>query len=115
MWVFLAFLEIEKKRFLTSPIVVTFKGYAEGFIAVYPSSTEVIFQERYRSDSNEKSGSCELTKLTPFIDQTGTLRIGRRFKHSMLPYECKHIAILPDDHRLTEMIVRKIHQRFQHT
>ena len=40
--------------------------------------------------------SREIRKLAPFLDTDGTLRVGGRIARSMLSYEAKHPALLPN-------------------
>ena len=53
-------------------------------------------------------------KLSPFLASDGVLRVGGRLQHSELPYEAKHPAILPSNHRLSELIIDDLHQRSLH-
>lgn len=54
------------------------------------------------------SRSC-LTPLDPGIDEDGVIRVGGRLNHSSLPYDQKHPIILPKNHKITELIIRKEH------
>lgn len=62
---------------------------------------------------NYKTNS--LKKLSPFIDEKGLLRIGGRLqKSTLLNYDQKHPLLLPMNHPLTIMIVKKEHRRNLH-
>ncbi|XP_046480969.1 uncharacterized protein [Neodiprion pinetum] len=54
------------------------------------------------------SKSC-LTPLDPGIDEDGVIRVGGRLNHSSLSYNQKHPIILPKNHKITELIIRKEH------
>ncbi|XP_046595309.1 uncharacterized protein LOC107218924 [Neodiprion lecontei] len=54
------------------------------------------------------SKSC-LTPLDPGIDEDGVIRVGGRSNHSSLSYNQKHPIILPKNHKITELIIRKEH------
>ncbi|KMQ92414.1 hypothetical protein RF55_7604 [Lasius niger] len=43
-----------------------------------------------------------LSKLTPFIDEHGLIRVGR-LKHSILSYDERHPKILPKESHLTKL------------
>jgi hypothetical protein len=43
--------------------------------------------------------------LTPFLDESGTLRVGGRLDRADIPYRKKHPALLPKDHPFTEAMV----------
>ncbi|XP_051159301.1 uncharacterized protein LOC127280387 [Leptopilina boulardi] len=60
------------------------------------------------------SRSHPLSKLNPFIDHQGILRVGGRLKHSSLDYESKHPAILPKDSPLTRLLIADAHSRTLH-
>ena len=49
-----------------------------------------------------------------FEDQDGLLRCGGRVKNADIPYETKHPTLIPADHTVTEMIIRKAHQKVFH-
>lgn len=55
----------------------------------------------------------QLRKLTPFLDEKGTLRVGGRLEQAEVPFEEKHPAILPQ-HRVTQLIVEDAHVRCLH-
>ncbi|XP_011858553.1 PREDICTED: uncharacterized protein LOC105556088 [Vollenhovia emeryi] len=65
-------------------------------------------------NGQELSRSNSLSRLTPFIDADGVLRVGGRIRHSLLAYEEKHPAILPRHSTLTALIVASCHSRTHH-
>ena len=52
--------------------------------------------------------SSKLSKVSPFVDQDGILRVGGRLQESGLSYEAKHPIIL-GKHVLTELLVERMH------
>ncbi|XP_033229062.1 uncharacterized protein LOC117180681 [Belonocnema kinseyi] len=55
-----------------------------------------------------------LSKLSPFLDEHGLLRVGGRLKKSDLAYDTKHPLLLSSQHHLTDIIIREIHERTKH-
>ncbi|KAI8422916.1 hypothetical protein MSG28_014028 [Choristoneura fumiferana] len=55
-----------------------------------------------------------LRKLCIFLSTDDVLRVGGRLRHSDLDYEAKHQAILPSNHRLTELIIDDVHTKSLH-
>ncbi|KMQ86910.1 hypothetical protein RF55_13976 [Lasius niger] len=55
-----------------------------------------------------------LSKLAPFIDEHGFMRVGRRLKHSILSYDERHPRILPKDSHLTKLIISHYHHSTMH-
>lgn len=53
-------------------------------------------------------------KLNPFIGEDGVLRVGGRLYFSGLSYDHKYPAILPRNHRLTELIIEYTHSQNLH-
>jgi len=49
-----------------------------------------------------------------FEDQDELLRCGGRIKNADIPYDTKHPILLPSDNTVTEMIIRKAHQKVFH-
>lgn len=58
--------------------------------------------------------SSHLYKLSPIL-QKDVLRVGGRLARSAMPANAKHPAILPKDHHVTQVIIRKIHQDTGHS
>ncbi|EZA57617.1 hypothetical protein X777_02185 [Ooceraea biroi] len=60
------------------------------------------------------SARSSIVKLTPFLDETGILRVGGRFKHSVLSEDQKHPIILPGDSHLARLVIEAAHRRVLH-
>ena len=57
----------------------------------------------------------ELMKLTPFVDENGITRISGRLKNSpIFDNDRIHPKLLPGDHKISELIVRDVHERTFH-
>lgn len=55
-----------------------------------------------------------LTKLNPFLDEDGVLRVGGRLRNSSLVYEERHPAILPRTSHITKLLIRHLHEEAAH-
>ncbi|XP_065081193.1 uncharacterized protein LOC135703798 [Ochlerotatus camptorhynchus] len=55
-----------------------------------------------------------LAALQPFIDKDGFLRVGGRLQNSKLSFDAKHQLMLPPKHRVTELLIKKIHEERLH-
>jgi hypothetical protein len=55
-----------------------------------------------------------ITKLCPFVDEEGVIRVGGRLQHAPIKHDERHQVILPEKHRLTDLIVTEIHQSLGH-
>lgn len=55
-----------------------------------------------------------LQKLSPFVDNSGVLRVGGRLLHSGLAFEAKYPALLPKNHRLSELLIEQVHREHLH-
>jgi hypothetical protein len=51
----------------------------------------------------------KILSLDPFIDNLNILRVGGRLRHAKIPEDQKHPILLPQHHRLTNLIVRQAH------
>ena len=49
-----------------------------------------------------------------FLDENGVWRIGGRLSKAELPYSVKHPILLPRQHHLTTLVVRRAHSRVLH-
>lgn len=56
----------------------------------------------------------QLATLQPFLDEDGFLRVGGRLQNSNLPFDAKHQLLLPQKHRVTELLIKKIHEERLH-
>ena len=54
------------------------------------------------------------TRLGLFLDQTGLWRCGGRLSNADIPYSTKYPILLPRDHHLTTLIVKKAHEVVLH-
>ena len=65
----------------------------------FPSDLESL--ERTKTVSKRS----KLLSFTPYLDESNVIRVGGRLDRAQLPYEVRHPIILPQKHRLTELIV----------
>ncbi|GFR29693.1 integrase catalytic domain-containing protein [Trichonephila clavata] len=56
----------------------------------------------------------KIKNLNPFLDRDGILRIGGCLGNSDLPYVAKYSAILPSNHKLTNIIIMYFHKKNLH-
>ncbi len=56
----------------------------------------------------------KISRLDPFVDQDGILRVGGRLHRADLAYEERHPVILPKKHHVTELLIRHHHKRVHH-
>ncbi len=66
------------------------------------------------STSSQKAPFAEswMGPAAPFVDNSGILRIGRRLRHSDLPFETKHQALIPARHPLFQSWVMSTHVKY---
>ena len=65
-------------------------------------------------EKKDVSSASQLSGLCPFIDQTGTIRVGGRLKLLQMHPEAKHPIILPRKHQVTKVLVEHFHRRNGH-
>ena len=56
-----------------------------------------------------------LRRLTPFLDCDGIMRVGGRLQLSGLAYDIQHPMILPAKHHVTELVIRRAHEKVGHS
>jgi hypothetical protein len=78
------------------------------------SSTDLT--KSVRSSMVTKSGYLgPIAKLCPFIDEEGVIRVGGRLQYApVIKHDEHHQVILPEKHRLTDLIITEIHQSLGH-
>ena len=52
----------------------------------------------------------EYSKLSPFVDKDGVIRVGGRIDTNIVSYEMKHPALLSKKHWISLLITRYMHQ-----
>lgn len=72
------------------------------------------FSEVINRIQNKQSLPRLFSKLNPFVDMRGILRVGGRLCRSGLEFEHKHPALLPSNHQLTVLIIDNIHRNYCH-
>ncbi|XP_076397902.1 uncharacterized protein LOC143266157 [Megachile rotundata] len=71
-------------------------------------------EERALLDQSASISRGPLSRLNPFLDERGILRVGGRLKHSLLDFNEKHPIILPKRGHFTTLIIREAHSRTLH-
>ncbi|XP_046753077.1 uncharacterized protein LOC124416196 [Diprion similis] len=56
----------------------------------------------------------KLSRLNPFIDKEGVLRVGGRLQHSSLPFSARYPIILPKNNHVTALIIDNEHRTHYH-
>lgn len=95
------------------------KNFTEGelhatLMVLVAHSQKIAFSDDIDNLSKGRRCSNQLRKLSPFLDDLGVLRVGGRLVHSKLSFEHKHPALLPSDHRLTELLIEDFHIKYLH-
>ncbi|XP_011264425.1 uncharacterized protein LOC105256311 [Camponotus floridanus] len=73
-------------------------------------STEVSALRQNRTVSHRS----QFTKLNPFLDDNGVLRVGGRLKHAVLSQDERHPMIAPPKSWLTQLLVISCHRQTLH-
>lgn len=67
-----------------------------------------------KSGQNIKRDS-KIKDLKPFLDENALMSVGGRLQHSDFSFREKHPLVLPKDHRYTELLVQRCHERVMHS
>ncbi|XP_024877401.1 uncharacterized protein LOC112458175 [Temnothorax curvispinosus] len=73
-----------------------------------------VFSEEIDRLRNGKRLPKPFLKLAPFLDLEGIFRVGGRLVHLGLAFEAKHPVLLPNKHRLTDLVVEHVHRARLH-
>ncbi|XP_054259587.1 uncharacterized protein LOC128984305 [Macrosteles quadrilineatus] len=58
--------------------------------------------------------SLKLARLSPYIDDSGIVRVGGRLKHSNLTQDAKHPVLLPKSHCAVKLLIMHYHLKHLH-
>lgn len=64
--------------------------------------------------SNKKSLPRHISKLSPFVDSLGIIRVGGRLGQTTLPDSVKHPYLLPKSSRLCQLLIDHFHATYLH-
>ena len=62
------------------------------------------------ANSKEVSRTLNIAKLSPVIEEDGTIRVKERLKHSNLDYNAKHPILLTAKHPVVQLLLEKAHR-----
>ena len=79
----------------------------------FQEDIKVLAKETRRQKSLTKAHS-SISKLDPFIDEDGILRVGGQLKHADIPDQVKYLVILPKNSHVTNLIVKCYHEKVSH-
>lgn len=74
----------------------------------------IVLKHEERSALRKSGSFGSIYKLGPWIDENGLLRVGGRLQNAPIGYDQKHQLILPNRHKLIELIVREEHELSGH-
>ncbi|XP_077983962.1 uncharacterized protein LOC144438690 [Glandiceps talaboti] len=125
--------QIELKDIMTEPNTpMTVQDLQEGEKAVIKEVQSIAFQKEIavlkdmertgyfqgrkqrRARNIQLQKSSTISKLNPFLDEKGLLRVGGRLQRSNQPFEINHPVILPKKCHITTLIVRHYHEKTNH-
>ena len=62
------------------------------------------------TNSKEISNTLNAAKLSPFIEEDGTIRVKGRLKHSNLAYNAKYPILLTAKHPVVQLLLERLHR-----
>lgn len=79
---------------------------------------KVVQRKEFKEDINrlrsKNTASPRLQSLSPFLDDSGLIRVGGRIQQSHLKYEAKHPIIMPKTHHVVNLLVDYYHLKYLH-
>lgn len=72
------------------------------------------FSHEISALQKQETCSSRISKLAPFLDNQGILRVGGRLKNASLPYDAQHPILLPKNHHIVNLIIDYYHKFYLH-
>jgi len=72
------------------------------------------FSDEIKGLKGKSTSKSRFANLNPFLDDDDLIRVGGRLQMSSLTFSQKHPILLPNRHRLTDNIIRGIHETHHH-
>ncbi|XP_055612945.1 uncharacterized protein LOC129759503, partial [Uranotaenia lowii] len=84
-------------------------------VDAYPDEYAALEQSRESNIQTAMAKSSPLYKLSPYLDEYGVIRMNSRIGAAPnTPFEAKYPIILPQQHRLTKLLIDSYHRRYLH-
>ena len=95
---------------------LTTSDFEQATKSVIKTVQQKSFSEELKHIETGKDISREsaLTKLSPYLDKSGLLRVGGRLLHSDLETTEKHPLIMPRKHHVTKLLICHYHEKTRH-
>ena len=99
-----------------SSLVITAQEYSNALLTIIRIDQKLHFPTEVKAlkTSGTVPTNSSLKQLTPFLDNTGLLRVRSRLQNAMIPYQTKNPIILSPRSKLTHMLVRQCHRVHLH-
>ncbi len=75
---------------------------------------EIVDRDVTRERNNDIIKTSSLYRLDPYLDEEGVLCVGGRIDRANIPRDIKHPIILPRKSHVTELLVRRYHEKVNH-
>ena len=98
------------KTKLRGPLKADENHQAEQILFGFVQNESLPNVSRSIANSKEISKTLNIAKLSPSIEQDGTIRVKGRLKHSNLDYNAKHLILLTAKHPVVQILFEKAHQ-----
>ncbi|XP_055585033.1 uncharacterized protein LOC129737892 [Uranotaenia lowii] len=84
-------------------------------IDAYPNEYSALEESRETNSPIEIAKTSPLYKLSPYLDEYGVIRMNSRIGAAPITqFEAKYPIILPQQHRITKLIIDSYHRRYLH-
>ncbi len=96
--------------------IITVPELRLGLVSLIRQCQREAFSDELESLKKSKSVDrrSRLLSFTLYLDEDQVIRVGGRLDRARLPYEVRHPIILPQKHRLTELVVESYHRLENH-
>ena len=79
-------------------------------MVLFKTKASRVFQSRYQTAKKSPQTSQDIAKLSPLLEEVGTIRLKGRLKHSNPDYNVKHPILLTAKHPVVQLLLEKAHR-----
>ncbi|XP_046810032.1 uncharacterized protein LOC124420614 [Lucilia cuprina] len=109
------FVNLRVRKVKNPNTFLTFDEIAQAKITCLKMAQDYFSSERIKLQRGlDLDKGSKLTRLSPYIDELGLLRVGGRIRHSELANAVQHPIILPGKHKISNLILEEQHIRNLH-
>ncbi|XP_038061252.1 uncharacterized protein LOC119731982 [Patiria miniata] len=107
--------QLLRMRALKLTDTTTLAGKSLSVKELQDAEAAIVRHTQHTAFNEEHLKSIRLQRLSPITSNNGILCVGGRLTNANIPHQAKHPWIMPNKHRVTELIIQQYHHQYGHS